>query len=66
MSYNSSRSDVSRLVDEVFLQRLGWVAPCASVVLRKKSYSDSCAKVRKSAQVMRGTCGGGSHPRAQP
>ena len=49
MSYNSSRSDVSRLVDEVFLQRLGWVAPCASVVLRKKSYSDSCAKVRKSA-----------------
>ena len=65
-TYNSSRSDASRLVDEVFLQRSGWVALRASVVLRKKSYSGSCAKVRKSALAIRSTCGGGSHPRAHP
>ena len=45
----SSWSDASRLVDGVVLQRSGRVALRASGVLRKKSYSDSCAKVRKSA-----------------
>ena len=51
--HNSSRSDASRLVDGVVLQRSGRVALRASGVLRKKSYSDSCAKVRKSAQATR-------------